>query len=734
MPTVNLVNDFGAVGDAQGVENISATITSGTKNLEVGTAIFASGDVGKAISLWASPFGASNFQSTIATFTDSTHVVLADNCTQTLTATSTDIVWGTDNTDAFTGATNSWRAFAQAETDPLDPPILEVPDGFYAWKGRQGSGQTVHYLCGNNPTITGISGNAAACGLYQLNSGEFRFGTDPAIVANAGLERAGGNSVRLQTAFAGASSVFLSNPSGTDSGGSTFGSRVVVGRACLIVCYDMQGQYNSFQGYPPNNQFYEWRTITAYNSGTGEVTLEAPLTQSYYSTYPEFGLRDTQFGSDQGGPATMWIAPDGFDTTVTLENMTLYCPNNQMGASIRHVVLNNITCVGPGLYPSTNDTFTATSCTYPQLLEVDKNVGTVTWTDCTLKGFIQQSVSPRYTYINGGTIEQARGGRYFEMNNVAFTGDAILQLGVSAYGRQDRAVINNCTGIATFGSAGAQTDDLDGQSTATAASSFFTFVGGVIRCLKSENTSSGNPGQANIMRCLAPGTWVTFDDKFIDQIADVYEDGTYFYVQFRTITDWPFTPVSRIKVHPCPDFTMTNCTGTAAQLEDWNAAPARIPLWSYSKRTYVAGASATTPASAHPFLIGRLSVAKFTPTSLYTGASLTYKQSQFDNWPLAKESDYTNTNIGVTVNMKIAGERNLVNASSATGAQSGDTLTDLTSTGSVWFYRVSNSFPVFSANVTNGDTPTIVVEFQTDQGIPSPVQTAVMPLRFRLRG
>jgi len=315
---------------------------------------------------------------------------------------------------------------------------------------------------------------------------------------------------------------------------------------------------------------------------------------------------------------------------------------------------------------------------------------------------------------------------------VAFTGTASLTFGISSYGRQDRAVINNCTGIATIADARAQTDDLDGSGTATNASDFYTFVGGVVRVLLSENTSSGNPGQANILRCLAPGTWVTFDDKIIDRVVDVYSDGTYFYVQFQSTTSWPIT-VQRIKVHPCPDVTVTNCTGTAAQLEDLNQAPARAPLYSFTKRAYVATSSATVkPAPGS--LIGRLSVAKFTPTSVYTGASLTFKLSQFDNWPVLLESDHTSTtNIAATINMKIAGERNLVNASAGTGAQSGDSLTNLTSSGSVWFYRASNSFPIFSTGVSNGETPTIEVEIRTDQGIPSPVQTAVVPLRFRLR-
>lgn len=728
MTVKNLVSDFGGVGDAQR-QTVNITVTSGSPTLTVGTGIFVVGDIGKKISIWDG--NNTKVGATISGFTSSTVVTLNSNFSWNSTASSSDVLWGTDNTSAFTGASGSWRAFAQTQTDTGNPPILEIPDGNYYWIGSQAAGGTVHYNVLNNPTIRSQSGNPANCKLMQGNTGELRFGTDPMIVANAGIDAPNGlaNSVRLQTASAGASSVFVISP-------GTYGSRVVVGRTVLIAAYDMQGINNSFFGYPPNSYFYEYNTITAYNSGTGEVTLETPLTQQYKSTYPEWGDRTTIFGSDQGGPATMWVGPDGYGFTVTIEDVTIDNPHNQSGCAMRHVVLNNCVMTGPGLYPSVNDTFTATDCVYPDQLEVDKMTGTVTWNNCTLNRLQQQSASPNRMILNGGSIQILETTKYTEANSVSFTGTARLAIGVTSYGRTERAIINNCTGIVTFSGSGATLDDLDGTGTQAAASTFFTFVDGVIKILKTENDSAGSTGQQNFTRVFMPGTWVSFDNKYLDRVADVYEDGTYCYIQFANTTDWPFTPVSRLSVHPCPDFTMNNCTGTAPQLEDWNAAPKRIPLWSYSKRTYVGGASSGTAldSSLRPYLLGQLSSATFTPTSLYTGASLTFSQNQFNNWPLIKLSDYStisSSSLTAIINMKIAGTRSLVNAGPATGAQSGDTLTDYTSTGSVWFPGGSNSSPVFSANVTNGDTPTIVVEFITDQGIPVVRPGARVRLRIR---
>jgi hypothetical protein len=715
MPTKNLVSDFGAVGDAQRASPITARITSGTGTLIVGTAVFVVGDIGKAITIWHNNFAGGGLETTITGYTSSTQVTLAATSTLLPSDVTVDMLWGTNNTSAFTGA-SGWRAYAQTQTNPADPPILQVPDGFYAWKGSTATNGSVHYGCGNSPKITGISGNADNCVFYQLKAGsEFRFGTDGAITSR-GIDNVDGNSVRLVTAAAAAGSVFVIDPTTVQSWGNSYGSRIVVGRAVLIACFDVQGLYNNFQGDPPNNYFYEWNAITAYNSGTGEVTLATPLTQAYKSTYPEFGIRTTGFGSDKGGPATMWIAPDGYNTTVTLENLTLSSTQNQCSASIRYVVLNNVKNIGPGLYPTSCDTFTATNCTYPQLLEVDKMVGTVTWNNCTHQGLIQQSASPNRTIINGGTFTEARGGKYFEMNNVAMTSTAQISMGVSSYGRQDRAVLNSVSGITLFGGTGPSSDDLDGQATGTAASSYFTFVGGVIKCLKSAN--NGVAGQASLLRYFVPGTWLTFDDKYMDQVTDVYEDGTYFYVQFRRTTDWPFTPVSRLKVHNCPDFTMTSCTGTAAQVEDWNQAPARIPLWSYSKRSYIADGTGTT-VKAKPFILGRLSTAKFNVT---TPGSVTFNESQFNNWTVYK-SDYTTYSFGPTIACVNGGLRTITGATTASGAQGSDSIPDLTSIGHLWFAGVSNSGPIFSAN---GSNAVITVEINTDQGIPDPVDPTVV--------
>ena len=737
MPTKNLVSDFGGVGDAQR-QTVNITVTSASSTLTVGTGIFVSGDVGKMISIW----NGGNFKNaTISGFTSSTVVTLNSAVGFDATASSSDILWGTDNLSAFVGASGSWRAYARTQTNPADPPILQVPDGFYAAKFSANTGGGINDGVLNNSTIQSVSGIAANCKIATFNNGEIRFGGDPAI-APLGLYN-GGNSVRLQTASANSSTVTLTNPSGLDKNSATYGSRVVVGRVCLLAAFDMQGLNDSDYGYPPNSFFFEWNVISAYNSGTGVVTLQNPLTQAYKSTYPKWGPDDTSFaaghtqGSDQGGPFTMWVAPDGYNNTVTLENFTLDSPHNQSAAHIRYLVCNGLVMSGPGLYPTQNDIVTMNSCNYPQQLEVDKMTNQVTWNNCTINKLQQQSASPNKMYINGGSIQILETAKYTEANNVAFTGTAQLTVGVTSFGRTDRVVLNSCTGIATIARGGVSTDDLGGSSgvgSQANASSFFTFTGGVIKFLKTINDGTGgtgNSGQQNLTRGFMPGTWVTFDDKYIDQVTDVYEDGTYCYIQFANTTNWPFTPVARLKVHPCPDISVTNCTGASRYVESLNAAPRRSPFYSYFKQTYVADATGTTPKPSFSVL-GRLVSGKYTVSTAYTGA-LTFKVSQFDNWSTQK-TDYSNYALGSTINMQTTGLRTLVAASSPTGTVAGDSVPDLTSIGQLWIGGGSvSNLPIFSANVSNGETPTIVVEFTMDQGIPPAVPTAVAPLRLRLR-
>lgn len=723
----NFVSDFGAVGDGQRA-TVNITVSSGSPTLTVvGATPFDPGTVaGKTISIWnGSSYKTGVVQASPAP--TSNVVTLNSNIGFTVTNSSSEILWGTDNTNALTGPSGSWRAWAQTQTNPASPPVLYVPDGNFAYFSSSANGGALHYGVMNNAKVSGISGNAANCKLMQFGNGEMRFGTDPAIVANRGYNttQSGGNSVRLASALAGATSGSVVSYNATSADGSRFDSRITVGRVCLLACFDMQGINDSFFGYPPNSFFFEWNVIAGYNSSTGAISFQNPLTQDYKSTFPRWGLENTQFGSDQGGPFTMWVAPDGYNNRVTLENMTIDCPRNQCAVHMRYVTLNNLVMNGPGIYPTQGDVYDINNCVYTQGLEVDKMTNEVTFNGTTLTNLQQQSASPNRMILNGGSVVQLETAKYTEANNVNFTGTARLVLGVSSYGSNRRTIINSCTNIAIVQRGGVQTDDLNGTNGTSPqqnASTFYSFTAGVIRFLKTQNDSTGgtpgNTGQQNLTRAFVPGTWVLFDDKYIDQVTDVYEDGTYCYVQFANTTSFPFTTV-RLKDHPCPDLTVISSTGTAPELEDLNQMPARRPAYSFIKRAYDETLT-TTGTAANPVLIGALNdtdAISINVTTAYSGGgSLSWKPTRFSNqfavWRAGAQQL-----LDMTINAKIPGNR-VYNGATQTwsGAQSGDSLPVLQAGD--WLYGSFSSPPTLSASVAGqGLGPVITYTVKCDQGI-----------------
>lgn len=702
MTTQDLVANFGGVGDGQRVTLTASITNDGSSRPRVltvsGGTPFVSGDATKGIYLVVTSIDLGSgvhptFSGTIATFNNSTSINLNGNAPSTYTNQTIDILWGTDNINALVGASGSYRAWAQTLGATLAD--MTAPAGYYCIsdalpfalnKGVQ------------NSLIRGPLNNAASCKFAPLFPAEMRFGSDVPI-NNRGLTDPGGNSARIQTAAKGTSTVTLVDA-------VTYGARVTVGLSCIITCDDLQSGLNGGFGYPPNPYLFEHNVITGYSGGV--ITLQNPLKNTYKSTYPQWDIGGG-FSADQGGPATIYIIAD-FPQSVELRDLTIESPYNQSACHARDVVLTRVVNNGPGLYPTQNKTFLADTCTYPQAIEIDKINGSITFQNCAMHTIGFQSASPDLCTINGGTCDGIFGSpKVLVLSGIAFSGGSAFKFGALGFGTTSRITMTNCSGIDSFLKGGGSTDDLHMN-----ASAFYSMSGGVISFPKSANDGS----LQNPSRLFNVGSWITFDDKFIDQVVDVYEDGTNCYIQLaKSAGTWPFTPVIRINAHECPDFTMRGCTGAAPELEDWNQAPARIPIWSYSKRTYVAGASAATANVSQALVIGTFKTMKLTVGPTYSGTSLIFFESQFDNWFVYK-SDYSTTTIAAEVNMKTSGLRTINGAGTSSGGVAGDTLTDLTSAGATWMAGASASFPVFSANVTNGDTPTVTVEITADQGIP----------------
>src|SRR6185436_17873362 len=167
-------------------------------------------------------------------------------------------------------------------------------------------------------------------------------------------------------------------------------SRFSIGDWIMFGGLDTQGQWAFAIGFPPNQTYFEWRQITNVNAGTGVITLDRPLTNTYLDTWPNYNT-GTNFEADNGGPATIWtvgagVANGTWNTTLEYVGLTFY-QSGQIYANGRNVTYRNATfpaATGLGAIPTQNETFTAIGTTWNAVIEVDKLIGTFTLDSSTI--------------------------------------------------------------------------------------------------------------------------------------------------------------------------------------------------------------------------------------------------------------------------------------------------------------------------------------------------------------
>ena len=94
------VKDFGAIADAQSIA--TGAISATDKTLTIGSALFAAGDVGKAVAVTGAGVAGAMLSTTIASFTSTTEVELTIAASTTVSGAL--VAWGTDDTAAITAA------------------------------------------------------------------------------------------------------------------------------------------------------------------------------------------------------------------------------------------------------------------------------------------------------------------------------------------------------------------------------------------------------------------------------------------------------------------------------------------------------------------------------------------------------------------------------------------------------------------------------------------------------
>lgn len=176
----------------------------------------------------------------------------------------------------------------------------------------------------------------------------------------------------INSANAGDATITLKTPSEN--------SRYPVGKTVII-----SGISTQRFGVPPNWNVFEFRLITAVNSGV--LTLSQPLSNSYKDYWPSAG-------GVLGGPASVYAVNDGWNQNLTIYGLRFKQTANAVFGSVRQAALYDVSFDSPdGIAPSGTQTY---SVFYSNIRspEIDKIIERVILHQVSGKQFIFQSSGP----------------------------------------------------------------------------------------------------------------------------------------------------------------------------------------------------------------------------------------------------------------------------------------------------------------------------------------------------
>jgi hypothetical protein len=698
----NIATDGGAVcnGDVETATRF-ATLAKGSRVLSVSTDTFKSDDIGKAIVIpGAGPSGSRLF-AYIRSFTDAQHVILSRNGETSLSAISIAITYGTDDAPAFMKF-NNWARANQGENNQV---VLALPKGAQCWFGSANKSAIPQVLNGWATGIKNLIVEGAGARISSKRGFGFQLGGHG--VCQSGIAAAGGCSARIQSVSAGATQVILTSASLS----SGYAGRFSVGKWIMIGGLNPQALWKSAYGYPPNLHFYEWRQITAVDAGSGVITLDRALRNSYLSTWPVYN-EGSAFEADAGGPASIWALGDSWNAVVEFRGLTID-QDGQTYAQVRSITYRGVTFEGGyGGIPTQNETWTAIDTNFANVnMETDKLVGTMTMDGVTIKQIVFQSSSTDL-FIMRNSIVTSRldgGGKRTEITDSKLNN---FGPGIWAYGSTNGATICTRCAITTF--------NFDFSSPFIYTPLPYSMSGGVIAFPNSAATGS-SPAQQWIIPggnvfWSAPG-YLTIG---MFQTLSITQDASNTYVQTNESGGFP-TFGSRISFRgiSSAQFTCDACTGDPALVATsvQSGATPLAPLGTYSRRSY----APTGPSKdlGKLFVRGKLVSLTINVTQAYTGSepAILNPTGEFHNFTV-KQSDWTRYDWWPTINLKVAGERVItpagVTCNGVPGGCSGDL--NMTLPEAVW---ISNFIgPSVPSKLGGGGTlPTFTITARTDQGV-----------------
>jgi hypothetical protein len=656
-------------------------------------------------------------------------VTIADNANVSISSLAGNVAWGTDDAPAFASFNTFGRAAGAS-------PILlnNVTNGGCQILTSGSGGNGSHFADGIQNLTFDLNGGKLSSPFPGLNNqpGAFYYLGAFVPLCNIGIDSVGGCSARINSVSAGATSVTLTSA----SFGAGYASRFTVGNYMVLTGFDMQGLWKPFGqgfGYPPNPYFYDYVIITNVNAGTGVISFDRPLVNSYLSTWPLYD-KGGDFGVDEGGPATAYALTPAFNTTVEYRNGTLYQSAQQTTALGVSATYRNIT-IQPAAdgnrnscpYPSRNITWTVISSDFSYCrIEVDKIVVNVVFNNSSVFVMEHQSASPNLlttTNVNFGSGMTGTPKNWFD------TGSTVPNIlaGTSAYGHTTEVNLTN-TNVGALAINGATSTGPAGAG----ISPGYSMTTGLITIPNTQNSQPwAVPGTNLFWTGAAP-----YIGSF--RVTGVTQDGTNTYVQTNLAGGFPAYNSSllaggtklNLSVNSIPKFTCTGCTGSV-QAANLNSAPAGAPLFSYYKETFDGSVTGPWPPNSGTQvgfpLIGNFISATFSGTKAYTGTSGTLNMSPTGQfiYTTVVPSTLTSFNYDPFFNLKTAIPRTMTTSCSTptscstTGAGAGDTPT--TPAENVWMTGTIS--PFISANISGESSslwPSVTVTITADQGVVLP--------------
>jgi hypothetical protein len=518
------------------------------------------------------------------------------------------------------------------------------------------------------------------------------------------------------------------------SGGTGGGDRTSlfpIGAKVLMTGWTNQMYWANPYGQPTNPHWFEWKTVVSNNSTTHQVCFDTVLANTYKANWPQMNTGN-QFEMDPGGPATLYVYPTSWDTTILFKDLTVDAASGQSYSQGRNITFQDVTMTGIHCaVPTQNETYTwlrvdATNCQ----IETDKIVKTWNIVDSPLRKVTVQSSAFDTINVSGTTAVNQWAGSPKKLNINGISIATTFQVGTAAYGASDESICTNCNVTTSFGTS------VPSQA-ALQTGYLWSMSGGVITI---PNGYSWNPccGESELQtRVFVPGHYFTWkgaggggsvaQSGRIAKVIDVTQDLDNIYVQTSDAGGFPTgawtTNGLTVAPHPAPKLTVSFIGSPPDSALAFNGCPAQAPIFSCQNFTYTGGASGTSPGYS-PTLWGVLDTFTATNNVPYTNSgALSWQLSQFNQWRVLK-TDNTQVTFGTApnglfdINTKLpssaGGGTRTLTPSGATGTQALDNLaappTD------AWFGGTSNG-PIFTSN-TPSDSPQVTITLRTNQQLP----------------